>query len=209
MERSPPRKRSRGDSGHRDRRHPSFFVRNAAKISRRTSHRLTRQIGITQTEAIERHAHVVTNDVDGEETTAIGKAGLFVTLTNGALQEIQIKLRKGGEDGAEWKAIHAIAAFTTEPESTCRLSHKPLDRGEKAIMDLLPAKHEHEPAAGRQVPDARGMLRRWLTNWTRGARRHDPGPSPRPLARPWARRKRSTDGYRSRPSARIWSAALA
>ena len=118
---------------------------------------LTRQIGITQTEAIGRHALVVTNDDDGEEAITTGKAGQFVTVTNGALQETQIKLWEGGEDGADWKAMHAIAAFTSEPESTgrLRLAHKPLFRDAKAIMGIPPARHE--PAAGRTVPGARAL----------------------------------------------------
>ena len=99
----------------------------------------------------------MTNDDDGEETITTGKAGQFVTVTNGALQETQIKLWEGGEYGADWKAMHAIAAFTSEPESTgrLRLAHKPLFRDAKAIMDILPARHE--PAAGRAVPGARAL----------------------------------------------------
>lgn len=118
---------------------------------------LARQIGITQTEAIGLRALVVTSDGDGEETTTNGKAGQFVTLTNGALQETQIEFWEGGVDGADWKSIHAAAAFTFEPESTgrLRLAHKPLARDAKATMGLLAAKHEHEPAAGRTVPGAR------------------------------------------------------
>ena len=79
-----------------------------------------------------------------------------MALTNGAQQETPVELWEGGEDSADWKAMHAIAAFTSEPESTGRLclAHKPLTRDAKAIMDLLPAKHEYEPAAGRTVPDA-------------------------------------------------------
>ena len=51
--------------------------------------------------------------------------------------------------------MHAIAAFTSEPESSgrLRLAHKPFARDAKAIMDIPPARHE--PAAGRTVPGAR------------------------------------------------------
>ena len=78
------------------------------------------------------------NDNDGEETIAIGMTGQFVTLTNGALQDIQIKLWEGGEDGADWKTTHAAAAFKSEPESTgrLRLTYKPLARDAKAIRGL-------------------------------------------------------------------------
>ena len=88
-----------------------------------------------------------------------------MTLANGALQETQIGLWKGGGDGADWKAMHAPAAFTSEPESTGRLriAHKPLARVTKAITDLLPA--GHTPAsAGRALlgasapPAGRGAL---------------------------------------------------
>ena len=70
----------------------------------------------------------MTNDCDGRVTITISKAGQFVTPTNGALQETQIELWEGGEDGTDWKPMHAIAAFTSEPESAgrLRLAHKPL-----------------------------------------------------------------------------------
>ena len=58
----------------------------------------------------------MTNDDDGEETIITGKAGQFVTVTNGALQETQIKLWESGEDGADSKAMDVIAAFISEPE---------------------------------------------------------------------------------------------
>ena len=78
----------------------------------------------------------------------------FATLTNRPLHETQIELWEGGAEGADWKAVNAIAAFTSEPESTgrLRLAHKPLARDAKAIMDLLPA--GRELTAGRTVPGA-------------------------------------------------------